>query len=160
MTQTWCACVTGAQPPPDSSARRNGPGLAVPLVMSRVVDGHAATVLLVDEDAERRVSMARLLETDGYAVATAHDAAMAASCVGGAIGVAVVSAEIPLGAMGRLVRALRERFPALQVVLVGGIRPPLRVRETIDHLGALAHVPLAEVHEALPCAVAAAARVH
>jgi signal transduction histidine kinase len=116
------------------------------------------SVLVVDYDVARLARSRALLEGDGHVVAVARDSAMAASLADASIGVLLLADEMQLAPTRRLVAVLRERIPALQVVLLASARSGQLTGETLELLGVHAYVFEADGPDRLLRAVDAARR--
>jgi len=102
---------------------------------------HAAgeAILVVEDDPRvRRVSIRRLKEL-GYRVHEAASAAEAVAMIEQGLPIDLVFSDVvmPGGMSGiDLARVLRQRFPALKVLLTSGFADPDAVQETLDRTGA------------------------
>ena len=128
--------------------------------MAAVSKSNAASVLVVDYDVARVAETRSILEREGHAVVVARDSAMAATLADRRVGVLVVSDQMQLGPLRRLVVGMREKAPAMQVVLLAGARSGPLARETLEQLGAHSYVMDGDSAEALPRVVDAALRAH
>ena len=105
-------------------------------------------VLLAEDEALIAMSLADLLETEGYEVALAADGAEAlaeARRLGDTLGALVTDLNMPRMGGEALIRALRADRPALPVVVVTGSAPPGGAAELRFQGGG--HGPLALVHK-------------
>ncbi len=105
-------------------------------------------VLLAEDEALIAMSLADLLETEGYEVALAADGAEAlaeARRPGDTLGALVTDLNMPRMGGEALIRALRADRPALPVVVVTGSAPPGGASELRCQGGG--HGPLALVHK-------------
>ena len=84
---------------------------------------HEGTILLVDDETAVRGLVARMLRTDGYDVleATCGQAAIAAAATQSTpISLIVSDVNMPDMNGREVVRAIRERFPAMRALLISG----------------------------------------
>jgi signal transduction histidine kinase len=123
-------------------------------------DQHVPSILLVDYDVARIAALRAALEAEGYAVSVARDSAMAAVANDGSVGVLVLADEMQLVPTRRLVGTLRERHPALQVVLLASPRSGQLTRETLERLGVHSYVDATDGSERFLRAVESALRCH
>src|SRR5215212_7555335 len=89
-------------------------------------------VLVAEDEALIALSLADLLEAEGYEVALAPDGADAldaARCLGSALDVLVTDLNMPRMGGEDLIRALRAERPGLPVVVVTGSVPPGGIEE-------------------------------
>ncbi|MGH7895464.1 MAG: sensor histidine kinase, partial [Candidatus Binatia bacterium] len=128
--------------------------------MGLPAESHAPSVLVVDHDVARLATTRGLLEGDGHPVVVARDAAMAVAAADASIGVLIVADELPLVPCRRLVGVLRERLPALQVILHASPRSGEISRETVERLGIHAYVHAGDGPERFLVALDAALRSH
>jgi signal transduction histidine kinase len=117
-----------------------------------------SAVLVVDYDVARLARTRALLESDGHLVAVARDSAMAASLVDPSLGVLLLADEMQLAPTRRLIALLRERIPAIQVVLLASDRSGQLTCETLELLGVHSYVHEADGPDRLLRAVDAARR--
>jgi signal transduction histidine kinase len=115
-------------------------------------------VLVVDYDVTRLARTRAVLEAEGHGVVVARDSAMAAATADASLGVLLLADEMQLVPTRRLVGALRQRVPGLQVVLLASERSGQLTRETLERLGVHSYVFEADGPERLLRAVDAAAR--
>lgn len=128
--------------------------------MAAAPDSHAPSILVVDYDVARIASVRAALEAEGHPVAVARDSAMAGVLADGSVGVLVLADEMQLVPTRRLVGTLRQRHPALQVVLLASPRSGQLTRETLDRLGVHSYVEADDGLERFLRAVDAALRTH
>jgi CheY-like chemotaxis protein len=105
-------------------------------------------VLVAEDEALVALSLADLLEAEGYAVAIAADGAEAleeARRMGEALDALVTDLNMPRMTGEDLIRALRAERPGLPVVVVTGSAPPGGLEELRDQGGG--HGPLALLHK-------------
>jgi signal transduction histidine kinase len=121
---------------------------------------HAPSILLVDYDVARIAVLRAALEAEGHAVSVARDSTMAATAADGSVGVLVLADEMQLLPTRRLVGTLRQRHPALQVVLLASPRSGQLTRETLERLGVHTYVDANDGPERFLRAVEAALRSH
>ena len=121
-------------------------------------DAHAPTILIVDYDVSRLAATRATLEAEGHRVSVARDSAMATAVADRSLGVLVLADEMQLLPTRRLVGLLRERVPALQVVLLAGSRSGQLSRETLDRLGVHSYVSETDGPERFLRAIEAALR--
>ena len=115
---------------------------------------------MVDYDVTRLAHTRAMLEAEGHFVAVARDSAMAAAVADASIGVLLLADEMQLVPTRRLVGTLRERVPAMQLVLLASERSGQLSRETLERLGVHGYVFEADGSERLVTAVDAALRTH
>ena len=115
-------------------------------------------VLVVDYDVTRLARTRAVLEGEGHGVVVARDSAMAAAAADASLGVLLLADEMQLVPTRRLVGALRQQVPALQVVLLASERSGQLTRETLERLGVHGYVFEGDGPERLLRAVDAAAR--
>ena len=97
-------------------------------------------VLVVDYDVGRLAAIRALLESEGYVVVVARDSAMALSVAVDSIAVLLLADEMHLAPTRHLVGTLRDKVPALQLVLLGSARSGQLSRESLERLGVHAYV--------------------
>lgn len=118
----------------------------------------AARVLLVDDETMIRDTIDELLRDAGYAVSTASSGAAALALLNGAVGIDLLVTDLSMPEMNGLevIRAVRDRFPEIPVILltgfatdeaalslaqIGGIvallRKPVRDVELLDRIAAM-----------------------
>jgi signal transduction histidine kinase len=139
--------------------RGSAPCLLDPAVAT-ATEPQAPSILIVDYDVARIASVRAVLEAEGHPVAVARDSAMAGTLADRAIGVLILADEMQLVPSRRLIGTLRERLPALQVVLLASPRSGQLSRETLERLGVHSYVTAGDDPEQLLRAVEAALRSH
>jgi CheY-like chemotaxis protein len=105
-------------------------------------------ILIAEDEALVALSLADLLEAEGYVVAVAADGAEAleeARRMGEGLDALVTDLNMPRMTGEDLIRALRAERPGLPIVVVTGSAPPGGVQELRDHGGG--HGPLALLHK-------------
>jgi signal transduction histidine kinase len=128
--------------------------------VAHVSASQAPAILVVDYDVARLAHTRAVLEAQGYLVAVARDSATASAAADASLGVLLLADEMQLVPTRRLVGTLRQRVPALQVLLLASERSGGLARETLERLGVHTYVFESDGSERLVQAVDAAVRTH